>query len=156
MKLYIASVNEQGRSYIESVNELEDGYVHELWKGPLEDTARAIYAVAEEEYQAPHLENVAGGVRFGCAVVGHQTPGHPKVYPHKTRTVDFDYVAGEAAKGLAAAANESGVPVAFGVLTTDTIEQAIERAGTKAGNKGYESAETAIEMVDLLRQLPKG
>jgi 6,7-dimethyl-8-ribityllumazine synthase len=47
------------------------------------------------------------------------------------------------------------VPVVFGVLTTDTIEQALERAGTKAGNKGYESAETALEMVDLLRQLPK-
>jgi len=68
-------------------------------------------------------------------------------------TPHFDYVAGEAAKGLAAAANESGVPVGFGVLTTDTIEQAIERAGTKAGNKGFEAATTAIEMVNLLRAL---
>src|ERR671917_5839 len=50
---------------------------------------------------------------------------------------------------------DTGVPVVFGVLTTETIEQALERAGTKAGNKGYESAETALEMVDLLRQLPK-
>jgi 6,7-dimethyl-8-ribityllumazine synthase len=68
-------------------------------------------------------------------------------------TPHFDYVAGEAAKGIAAAAFQTGVPVIFGVLTTDTIEQAIERAGTKAGNKGWEAALTAIEMADLLRRL---
>ncbi|HET7653771.1 MAG TPA: 6,7-dimethyl-8-ribityllumazine synthase, partial [Acidimicrobiales bacterium] len=70
-------------------------------------------------------------------------------------TPHFDYVAGEAARGCGAAMQESGVPVAFGVLTTDTIEQAIERAGTKAGNKGFEAAATAIETADLVRQLPK-
>jgi 6,7-dimethyl-8-ribityllumazine synthase len=70
-------------------------------------------------------------------------------------TDHYDHVAGQCASGLQAAQLETGVPVIFGVLTTDTIEQAIERAGTKAGNKGYEAAETAIEMVDLLRQLPK-
>ena len=70
-------------------------------------------------------------------------------------TPHFDYVAGEAAHGIAAAASSADVAISFGVLTTDTIEQALERAGTKAGNKGYESAETAIEMADLLRQLPK-
>jgi len=70
-------------------------------------------------------------------------------------TPHFDYVAGEAAGGLGATAQASAVPIIFGVLTTDTIEQAIERAGTKAGNKGAEAAVTAIEMVDLLRQLPK-
>lgn len=69
-------------------------------------------------------------------------------------TAHFDYVAGEAAKGISAAAQKSGKPVVFGVLTTDTIEQAIERAGTKAGNKGREAAVTALEMVDLLRSLP--
>jgi 6,7-dimethyl-8-ribityllumazine synthase len=71
-------------------------------------------------------------------------------------TAHFEYVAGECAAGLQQAQLETGVPIAFGVLTTDTIEQAIERAGTKAGNKGYEAAKTAIEMADLLRQLPKG
>ncbi len=73
-------------------------------------------------------------------------------------TSHYDFVAGEVAKGIARAAEESGLPVLFGVLTTDTIEQAIERAGTKAGNKGAESAIAAIEMVDLLRQidLPAG
>jgi len=64
-------------------------------------------------------------------------------------TPHFDYVAGEAAKGTAQASMASGIPVAFGVLTTDSIEQAVERAGTKAGNKGWDAAMTAIEMVSL-------
>jgi 6,7-dimethyl-8-ribityllumazine synthase len=68
-------------------------------------------------------------------------------------TPHFDYIASEATKGIASAALESGVPVTFGVLTTETIEQAIERAGTKAGNKGWEAAVAAIEMANLYRQL---
>jgi 6,7-dimethyl-8-ribityllumazine synthase len=68
-------------------------------------------------------------------------------------TPHFDYVAGEMAAGIAAVARETGVPIAFGVLTTETIEQAIERAGTKAGNKGFEAAMTAIEMANLLKSL---
>lgn len=68
-------------------------------------------------------------------------------------TPHFDYVAGAAASGVAAVGEETGVPTIFGVLTTDTIEQAIERAGTKAGNKGGEAALAAVEMVNLLRQL---
>jgi 6,7-dimethyl-8-ribityllumazine synthase len=68
-------------------------------------------------------------------------------------TPHFNYVAGEAAKGIAQVSLETGVPVAFGVLTTETIEQAIERAGTKAGNKGFEAAMTAIEMANLLGQI---
>jgi 6,7-dimethyl-8-ribityllumazine synthase len=69
-------------------------------------------------------------------------------------TPHFDYVAGEAAKGLAAAAALGDAPVSFGVLTTDTIEQALERAGTKAGNKGFDAAMSAIEMARLFRALP--
>lgn len=68
-------------------------------------------------------------------------------------TSHYDYVCSEVSKGIAHASLESGVPVMFGVLTTDTIEQAIERAGTKAGNKGAECAQGAIEMVNLLRAL---
>ena len=64
-------------------------------------------------------------------------------------TPHFDYVAAEVAKGVSGASLHAGLPVAFGVLTTDTIEQAIERAGTKAGNKGWDAALTAIEMVSL-------
>ena len=68
-------------------------------------------------------------------------------------TPHFDYVAAEAAKGVAHVASETGVPVAFGVLTTNTLEQAIDRAGAKSGNKGYDAAMTAIEMANLLRTL---
>ncbi|WP_062309784.1 6,7-dimethyl-8-ribityllumazine synthase [Alicyclobacillus sendaiensis] len=68
-------------------------------------------------------------------------------------TAHFDYVAGEAARGIAQVSRDTGVPVMFGVLTTDTIEQAIERAGTKAGNKGAEAAIGAIEMANLRRAL---
>jgi 6,7-dimethyl-8-ribityllumazine synthase len=68
-------------------------------------------------------------------------------------TPHFDYVAGEAASGLARASADTGVPIAFGVLTTETIEQAIERAGTKAGNKGADAALVALELVNLGRTL---
>jgi len=70
-------------------------------------------------------------------------------------TPHFDYVCNEAAKGVSAVALKTGVPTIFGVLTVDTIEQAIERAGTKAGNKGWEAAATAIEMANLTKQLSK-
>jgi len=78
-----------------------------------------------------------GIVALGCVIRG--------------ATAHFDYVAGEAARGAASVAHELGVPIAFGVLTVDTIEQAIERAGTKAGNKGAEAALAALETVNLVR-----
>lgn len=68
-------------------------------------------------------------------------------------TPHFDYVAGEAARGIADASAATGVPMAFGILTTDTVEQATDRAGGKIGNKGYDAAMTAIEMALLLRKL---
>lgn len=68
-------------------------------------------------------------------------------------TPHFDYVCNEAAKGVASIALKTGVPTIFGVLTVDSIEQAIERAGTKAGNKGYEAAVSAVEMANLTKQL---
>lgn len=78
-------------------------------------------------------------IALGCVIRG--------ATPH------FDYVAGEAAKGVGQASLQTGVPVIFGVLTTDSIEQAIERAGTKSGNKGFDAAVAAIEMANLLRKL---
>lgn len=93
--------------------------------------------VAERLARAPSIDAV---VCLGAVIRG--------------ATAHFDYVAGGAASGIAQAAQRAGKPVVFGVLTTDTIEQAIERAGTKAGNKGREAAVTALEMVDLLRSLP--
>lgn len=80
-----------------------------------------------------------GIIALGCVIRG--------ATPH------FDYVAGECAKGIAAVALKFDVPIAFGVLTVDTIEQAVERAGTKAGNKGVEAALSALEMVSLLKRL---
>jgi len=68
-------------------------------------------------------------------------------------TPHFDYVAAEASKGIAQASLDSGIPIAFGVLTTDTIEQAVERAGTKSGNKGWDCAMVAIEMAQLFKKL---
>jgi 6,7-dimethyl-8-ribityllumazine synthase len=91
------------------------------------------------------VDKLAGSRRFdgvialGCVIRGGT--------PH------FDYVAGECVKGIAAAAHKHGVPVGFGILTTDTIEQAIERAGTKAGNKGEEATLAVIEMVNTLRHV---
>jgi len=79
---------------------------------------------------------------LGCVIRG-QTP-------------HFDYVAGEAAKGIAQVALATGVPVIFGVVTADTLEQAIDRAGAKHGNKGADAAAAAIEMVNLLPQLARG
>ncbi|UCC43752.1 MAG: 6,7-dimethyl-8-ribityllumazine synthase [Candidatus Zixiibacteriota bacterium] len=66
-------------------------------------------------------------------------------------TPHFDYIANEASKGIARMAIDSGLPVVYGLVTTDTLDQAIERAGTKAGNKGYDAAESAIELVNLYR-----
>jgi len=68
-------------------------------------------------------------------------------------TPHFDYISAEVSKGIATVSMETGVPVAFGVLTCDTIEQAVERAGTKSGNKGWDAALTAIEMAQLLKKL---
>jgi 6,7-dimethyl-8-ribityllumazine synthase len=70
-------------------------------------------------------------------------------------TAHFDFVAGQCAAGLQRVQLDTGIPVVFGVLTTETIEQALDRAGGKAGNKGFDAAAAAIEMADLLRQLPK-
>jgi len=83
-----------------------------------------------------------GVITLGCVIRG--------ATPH------FDYVAGEAASGVSSAARDTGVPMTFGVLTVDTIEQAIERAGTKAGNKGEEAALALVELITLCRTIEAG
>ena len=94
----------------------------------------AIQALSEtEEYDAI--------IALGCVIRGGT--------PH------FDYVAGEASKGITQAGLDAGIPVAFGLLTCDNLEQALERAGSKGGNKGWEAAASAIEMVDLLSKIGK-
>ena len=93
------------------------------------------------------LRVARSGRYAGVAVLGAVIRGGT---PH------FDFIASEVTKGTAQAGMDAGVPVVFGVLTTDTVEQAIERAGTKMGNKGWEAAQSLIEMVDLYRNLKTG
>ena len=97
-------------------------------------------------YELPLLvKKLAGTGRYhGIVALGAVIRGGT---PH------FDYVAGECSKGLATVAMDAELPIGFGVLTVDTIEQAIERAGTKAGNKGAEAAMTVVEMINLLSEL---
>jgi 6,7-dimethyl-8-ribityllumazine synthase len=124
------------------VNGALDGFKRH---GVAEDAVDLVWVPGSFEIPLVAKRLAAGGkyaavICLGCVIRGD--------------TDHYDYVAGEAAKGVAAAALSTDVPVIFGVLTCDTLEQAINRAGAKAGNKGFEAALTAIEMVNLLRQLP--
>lgn len=110
------------------------------------DTAKISVAWTPGAFEVPLIAKryaetgkVHAVIALGCVIRGST--------PH------FDFVASEAAKGCSAVMLQTGVPVSFGILTTDTIEQAIERAGTKAGNKGWDAAVGAIEMVSLLRSI---
>lgn len=110
----------------------------------LQESDIAVYSVPgawELPVAALHAarSGVAGVVAIGCVIRGDT--------PH------FDYVAGGAAEGLARVSVETGVPVAFGVLTTEDMDQALDRAGGKSGNKGYEAAATALEMADLIGRM---
>ncbi|MFH2002995.1 MAG: 6,7-dimethyl-8-ribityllumazine synthase, partial [Planctomycetota bacterium] len=100
-------------------------------------------------YEVPLVAKKLGeSGRFGAIIcLGAVIRGHT---PH------FDYVAAEAAKGVAQAGMETGIPMVFGIITCDSIEQAIERAGTKSGNKGFSAAQAAIELIDLYKHLPQG
>jgi 6,7-dimethyl-8-ribityllumazine synthase len=127
------------------VDRLVDGAMDALVRHGAEATNITIVRVPGA-WETPHaVQKIARAgkvdavIAIGCVIRGST--------PH------FDYVAGEAAKGCAQASMTTGVPVAFGVLTTDSIEQAVERAGTKAGNKGWDAALSAIEMVSLDRAL---
>ena len=125
---------------------LLDGALDTLRRHGVDVDAQVTVVWAPGSYELPLVaQRLAGSGRYDAvvalaAVIRGGTP-------------HFDYVAGEVAKGLASVGLNSGVPVIFGVLTTDSIEQAIERAGTKMGNKGSEAALAAIEMVGLLGKL---
>ncbi|MGD8275969.1 MAG: 6,7-dimethyl-8-ribityllumazine synthase [Thiohalocapsa sp.] len=130
-------------SYI--VESLEKGAIDTLLRHGVEEANLTVVRVPGAFEMPVTLERIAakGGVDAIIALGAVIRGGTPH----------FEYVAGECVKGMAQVSLKYGVPVAFGVLTVDTIEQAIERAGTKAGNKGAEAAMSALEMVDLLRQL---
>ncbi len=127
-KLLGGALDTLARHGVDTERDVEVAWVPGSWEIPL---------VAARFARSGQYDAV---ICLGCVIRGDT--------PH------FEYIAAEAAKGIAQSMLESGVPITFGVLTTDNIEQAIERAGTKAGNKGGDAAMSAIEMVSLLRQLP--
>jgi 6,7-dimethyl-8-ribityllumazine synthase len=127
------------------VENLEKGAIDALRRHGAEDAQLTIVRVPGAFEMPVAIERVAANGGYDAIIaLGAVIRGGT---PH------FDYVAGECVKGMAQVSLKHGIPVTFGVLTVDTIEQAIERAGTKAGNKGAEAALSAIEMVDLLRGL---
>ena len=127
------------------VEHLKEGAIDALRRhGVAEDSITVVYAPGAFEIPLVCKKLAASGDYDAVIALGAVIRGGT---PH------FEYVAGECVKGLAGVIAEYGLPVAFGVLTVDTIEQAIERAGTKAGNKGEEAALSALEMVSLLGKL---
>jgi 6,7-dimethyl-8-ribityllumazine synthase len=124
---------------------LIEGAVDALTRAGADDKDIQIYKVPGSFELPLAAKKLAKSARFDAVIcLGAVIRG---ATPH------FEYISAEVTKGVASVGLETEVPVAFGVLTTDTIEQAIERAGTKAGNKGWDAAMTAIEMVDLFRKL---
>ncbi|SMF23335.1 6,7-dimethyl-8-ribityllumazine synthase [Alteromonadaceae bacterium Bs31] len=127
------------------VEHLKDGAIDTLRRhGVSDEDIDIIYAPGAFEFPLA-AQKIAGSKKYHAIVaLGAVIRGGT---PH------FDYVAGECTKGLAQVSLSAGIPISFGVLTVDSIEQAIERSGTKAGNKGSEAAETALEMVSLLSKV---
>ncbi len=152
MKIYEGSLQADGRKFgiiVARFNSfiaerLLDGALDTLRRSGVEDNDIEVVKVPGA-YEIPLLaKKMADCGRYDAVIcLGAVIRG---------ATAHFDYVAGEVAKGIAQVSLEAGIPVIFGVLTTDTIEQAIERAGTKAGNKGSDCAAAAIEMANLLSE----
>ncbi|TCJ16667.1 6,7-dimethyl-8-ribityllumazine synthase [Rubrobacter taiwanensis] len=142
-----------GRSFGIVASRFNDFIVKELLEGALNairrhggDLSRVDVAWVPGSYEIPLVaERMAASGRYDAVIcLGAVIRG---------ATAHFDYVAGGAASGITRAMMETGRPVIFGVITTETIEQAIERAGTKAGNKGFEAAVAAIEMIGVLEKV---
>jgi 6,7-dimethyl-8-ribityllumazine synthase len=129
------------------VQKLVDGALSCLRKhGVSEDDVDLIWVPGAFELPLVAKRLAEGGLHDAVVCLGAVVRGE---------TAHFDYVAGEAARGIREAAMQTGVPVIFGVLTTDTFEQAMDRAGGKHGNKGWDAAMAAMETADLLDRLPK-
>lgn len=153
MKVYEGHLRSEGLTFGIVVSRFNDFICERLLGGALDALRRT---GAEEDrihvfrvpgaYEIPlAAKKLAGTGRYDAVIcLGAVIRG---ATPH------FDYVANEVAKGIATVSLESSVPVTFGVLTTDTLEQAIERAGSKAGNKGFEAAMAAVEMANLLKSM---
>ncbi|MEJ5347371.1 MAG: 6,7-dimethyl-8-ribityllumazine synthase [Desulfosoma sp.] len=153
MKVHEGQLRSEGLSFGIVVSRFNDFICERLLGGALDALKRT--GASEENievfrvpgaYEIPlAAKKLAGSGRFDAVIcLGAVIRG---ATPH------FDYVANEVAKGIATVSLETSVPVTFGVLTTDTLEQAIERAGSKAGNKGFEAAMAAVEMANLLKSM---
>ena len=147
------SLSAEGRTFAIVASRFNDFVVKALLEGALDairrhggDTGAVDVAWVPGSYEIPvAAREMATSGRYDAVVcLGAVIRG---------ATAHFDYVAGGAASGISSVALETGIPIIFGVITTETIEQAIERAGTKMGNKGFEAAVSAIEMADLMRKI---
>ena len=155
-KIHQGLLNAQGFRFAIIVSRWNSFLTEKLVEGALdalerlgaEETAVEIFKVPGSFELPLTAQKVASSGNFDAVIcIGVVIRGET---PH------FDYVAGEAAKGTAQASVKSGVPVLFGVVTTDTLEQAINRAGVKAGNKGFEAAMSAVEIVNLYKGMESG
>jgi 6,7-dimethyl-8-ribityllumazine synthase len=152
-KIFEGALRAEGFKYAIVVSRFNDFLTDKLLEGALDcltrhgaaDTAVSVVKVPgafEIPYVASRLAKTGKYDAVIClgAIIRGDTP-------------HFDYIAAEASKGIAKIALESGLPVIFGIVTADTLEQAVERSGTKAGNKGWDAAETAIELVNLYKKI---
>ena len=152
MKVYEGQLDAKGLKFAIAVSRFNSFITERLLEGALDclkrhgaDENRIEVFKAPGSFELPLLAKKLAAKDYDAVIVlGAVIRGET---PH------FDYVAAEVSKGVAAVALESGKPVIFGVLTTDTVEQAIDRAGAKAGNKGWEAALAAIEMANLLKEV---
>ena len=155
MKVHKGYLDASGRKFTIVVSRFNEFITQKLLEGALDCLRR--HGAGEEDlevvwvpgaFEIPYVAKkiAEGGSCDGIICLGAVIRG---ATPH------FDYVAGEVSKGVARIALETGVPTVYGVITADSIEQAVERAGTKAGNRGFDAALATIELVDLYRKLPK-
>ena len=152
-KIHRGRLNAEGYRFAVVVSRWNDFLTSKLLSGALD--ALAAHGAADDAVEVIH---VPGAFELPLAVLkAAETGRFDSVIALgvviRGETPHFDYVAGEAAKGVTQAAMTTGVPVMFGVVTADTLEQAINRCGGKAGNKGYEAADSAIETADLFRSM---
>ena len=155
-KIHRGRTNAEGYRFAVVVSRWNDFLTSKLLEGALD--ALSAHGAAED---AVEVIKVPGAFELPLAVMKAAETGRFDAVIAlgvviRGETPHFDYVAGEAAKGVAQAGMKTGVPAIFGVVTTDTLEQAINRCGGKAGNKGYEAAVAAIETADLFRTLSEG
>ncbi|MBF0567746.1 MAG: 6,7-dimethyl-8-ribityllumazine synthase [Nitrospirae bacterium] len=153
MNIYEGDINAKGFRFCLIVSRFNDFITGRLLEGAIDaltrhgaDSADISIIKVPGSFEVPLIAKKAAASKAYDAVI-------TLAAIIRGATPHFEYVAAEASKGIAAASMDTGVPIAYGIITSDTIEQAIERAGTKSGNKGWDAAMTAIEMANLMKKL---